>query len=97
MIAAWIMGRGCGRLFLDLDGAAEDRLHAAEPPELTIVAKSSGLVLSSVKAGLHLISVGRGVRPVLPPPVPRACRRKAGGDDPAQFRNSNGKHREMED
>jgi len=32
-------------LFHDLGGAAEDRLDAAEPPELTIVADSSGLVL----------------------------------------------------
>ena len=30
-------------LLLDLGGAAEDRSDAAEPPELTIVAKSSGL------------------------------------------------------
>jgi hypothetical protein len=35
----------------DLDGAAEDRLDAAEPPKLTLVSESSGLVLSSVKAG----------------------------------------------
>ena len=31
--------------FLDLGGAAEDRLDIAEPPEFTIVAESSGLVL----------------------------------------------------
>ncbi len=37
--------------FLDLGGAAEDRLDAAEAPELTLVSESSGLVLSSVKAG----------------------------------------------
>ena len=36
---------------LDLGGAAEDRLDAAEPPGLTIVAESSGLVLPPVKAG----------------------------------------------
>jgi hypothetical protein len=36
---------------LDLGGAAEDRLDAAEPPELTIVSESSGLVLPPVKAG----------------------------------------------
>ena len=45
-------GRGTANdLFLDLGGAAEDRLDAAEPPELTIVAESSGLVLPQVKAG----------------------------------------------
>jgi hypothetical protein len=37
--------------FLDLGGAAEDRLDAAEPPELTIVAEPSGLVFPLVKAG----------------------------------------------
>ena len=38
-------------LFLDLASAAEDRLDAAEPPELTIVPESSGLVLPPVTAG----------------------------------------------
>ena len=37
--------------FLDLGGAAEDRLHTAKPPELTIAAQSSRLVLPLVKAG----------------------------------------------
>jgi hypothetical protein len=37
--------------FLDLGGAAEDRLDAAEPPELTIVAESSGLMRAPFKAG----------------------------------------------
>jgi hypothetical protein len=37
--------------FLDLGGAAEDRLDAAEPPELTIVAERSGLVFPLVKVG----------------------------------------------
>jgi hypothetical protein len=37
--------------FLDLGGAAEDRLDADEPPELTIVAERSGLVFPLVKAG----------------------------------------------
>ena len=37
-------------LLHDLGGAAEDRLHAAEPPELTIVADSSGLVLPLIRA-----------------------------------------------
>jgi hypothetical protein len=32
-------------LLLDLGGAAEDRLDMAEPPGLTIVAESSGLML----------------------------------------------------
>jgi hypothetical protein len=36
---------------LDFGGAAEDRLDAAEPPELTIVAERSGLVFPLVKAG----------------------------------------------
>ena len=36
---------------LDLGGAAEDRLDVAEPPELTIVSESSGLVFPPVKAG----------------------------------------------
>ena len=36
---------------LDLGGAAEDRLDTAEPPELTIVAESSRLMLASVTAG----------------------------------------------
>ena len=40
------------------------RLDAAEPPELTIVAESSGLVLPPVEAGLHLVSASRGVRAV---------------------------------
>jgi hypothetical protein len=35
----------------DLGGAAEDRLDAAEPPELTIVAARSGLVFPLAKAG----------------------------------------------
>ena len=34
-------------LLHDLGGAAEDRLHAVKPPELTIVAESSGLVRRS--------------------------------------------------
>ena len=34
---------------LHLGGAAEDRLDAAEPPEVTLVWESSGLVLSSVR------------------------------------------------
>ena len=38
-------------LLLDFGGAAEARLDAAEPPELTIVAEGSGLVLLPVKAG----------------------------------------------
>ena len=38
-------------LLHDLGGAAEDRLDVAEPPELPIVPKSSGLVLPPVKAG----------------------------------------------
>jgi hypothetical protein len=38
-------------LLLDLGGAAEDRLDAAETPELTIVAERSGLVFPLVKAG----------------------------------------------
>jgi hypothetical protein len=47
-----LQAKAAGDDFLhDLGGAAEDRLDAAEPPELTIVAESSGLVLSSVKAG----------------------------------------------
>jgi hypothetical protein len=33
-------------LLLDLGGAAEDRLDAADPPELTIVAENSGLILA---------------------------------------------------
>jgi hypothetical protein len=37
--------------FLDFGGAAEDRLDAAELPELTIVAERSGLVFPLVKAG----------------------------------------------
>jgi hypothetical protein len=37
--------------FLDFGGAAEDRLDAAEPPELAIVAERSGLVFPLVKAG----------------------------------------------
>jgi hypothetical protein len=37
--------------FLDLSGAAEDRLNAAEPPELPIVAENSGLMLAPVAAG----------------------------------------------
>jgi hypothetical protein len=37
--------------FLDFGGAAEDRLRAAKPPELTIAAQSSRLVLPLVKAG----------------------------------------------
>jgi hypothetical protein len=37
--------------FLDLGGAAEDRLDAAEPSELTILAERSGLVFPLVKAG----------------------------------------------
>ena len=36
---------------LDLGGAAEARLDAAEPPELTIAAESIGLVLPPVTAG----------------------------------------------
>jgi hypothetical protein len=38
-------------LLLNLHSAAEDRLNAAEPPELTIVAESSGLMFPPVKAG----------------------------------------------
>ena len=49
---------------LNLGGAAEDRLDAAEPPELAIVLESSGLVFPPVKAGLHLVSAIRGVRAV---------------------------------
>jgi hypothetical protein len=37
-------------LLYDLGGAAEDRLDATEPPELTIVADGSGLVLLPVRA-----------------------------------------------
>ena len=37
-------------LLHDLGGAAEDRLDATEPPELTIVADSSGLVLPLIRA-----------------------------------------------
>ena len=37
-------------LFLDLGGAAETRLDAAAPPELTIVAESIGLALLPVQA-----------------------------------------------
>jgi hypothetical protein len=37
--------------FLDLGGAAEDRLDMAEPAELTIVAENSGLMWAPVKAG----------------------------------------------
>ncbi len=40
MISSWISS-----------GAAEDRLDAAEPPELTIAAESSGLVFPPVKTG----------------------------------------------
>jgi hypothetical protein len=36
---------------LDLGGAAEDQLDAAEPPEFTIVAENSGLTLAPVAAG----------------------------------------------
>jgi hypothetical protein len=50
--------------FLDLGGAAEDRLDAAEPPELTIVPENSGVVLSPVKAGLLLVGLSHGVRGV---------------------------------
>jgi len=38
-------------LLHDLGSAAEDRLDAAEPSELTIVAERSGLVFLLVKAG----------------------------------------------
>jgi hypothetical protein len=51
-------------LFHDLGGAAEDRLHAAEPPELITVPESIGVVLTPVKAGLPLVSASRGVRAV---------------------------------
>ena len=37
--------------FLDLGGAAEDRLDTAEPPELTLWRRPSGLVLPPIKAG----------------------------------------------
>ena len=49
-------------LRLDLGGAADHRLNAAEPPELTIAAESSALVFPPVKAGLHRVSASRGVR-----------------------------------
>ena len=48
--------------FLDLGGAAEDRPDAAGPPEVTVVPQGSGLVLTSVRAGLRLVSASRGVR-----------------------------------
>jgi hypothetical protein len=51
---------------LDLGGAAEDQPDTVKPPELTTTSKSMGLVLNShaSRAGLHLISVSRGVRVV---------------------------------
>jgi hypothetical protein len=49
---------------LDLGGAAEDRLDAAEPLKLTIVSESSRLMLPPVKAGFHLVSASRRVRAV---------------------------------
>jgi hypothetical protein len=49
---------------LDFGGAAEDRLDTAEPPEVTVVSESSGLVLTPVKAGLRLVSANCGVRAV---------------------------------
>ena len=64
--------------FLDLGGAAEDRLDAAELLELTIVAESSGLVLPAGQGGLHRVSASRGVRAkglglmASPRPAPRA-------------------------
>ena len=56
-------------LFLDLGGAAEDRLDAAEPPELTIVAESGGLVFPPVKAGS-----------ISSPRAAACARRNLGGD-----------------
>jgi hypothetical protein len=35
-----------------------------EPPEVTVVSESSGLVLTPAKAGLRLVSASRGVRAV---------------------------------
>ena len=49
-------------LFLDLGGAAGARLDAAEPPELTIVPVSSGVMSLPVKADFHLVSASCGVR-----------------------------------
>jgi hypothetical protein len=57
--------------FLDLGCAAEDRLDAAKPTELTIAAQSSGLVLPPVKAG----SIGSARAAAF-------ARRDLGGDHP---------------
>ena len=53
-------------LFHDLGGAAEDRLDAAEPLELTIASQSSGPVLAPTTAGLHLVGASHGGRAVRP-------------------------------
>jgi hypothetical protein len=53
-------------LFLDLSGAAEDRLDMAEPPEPTIVPDSSGLVLPPVKAGSIWSREPRRSRDIIP-------------------------------
>ena len=59
------LGRSRGRRSLDdLGGGAEDRLDAAEPPELTIASQINGPVLAPAKAGLHLVSASRGGRTV---------------------------------
>ena len=63
--------------FMDLGGAAKDRLDAAEPPELIIVPESIGLVLTPVKAGLPLVSASRGVRAVRSERRSRARDRRA--------------------
>src|SRR5260370_19226366 len=73
--------RGCrDDLLLDLGGAAENRPGAAEPPELAIVAESSGGMLAPVTAGPILAARAAAVAPGAlggdhPPGDPLAPRR----------------------
>jgi hypothetical protein len=62
-------------LLVDLGGAADDRLGAAEPSELTILAESSELVFPPVKAG----SIGSARAAAL-------ARCDLGGDHPPEDR-----------